>query len=120
MAEINQFAKIHPIVTKEGYLLGLDNSGNYTVVTNVKLKNNELGMCIDTKRLVFMYNGQLINVNEYDSIGASKQLTLGFGYGYDMKEALDYSNVNYDNGDGFTVTYNESNNSLMLNGPFSG
>jgi len=59
---INQFAKINPIVTNDGYLLSKDTDGNFTIKTIVKLKENEIGICLDDKSLIMNYNNTIIKI----------------------------------------------------------
>lgn len=59
---LNQFAKINPIVTSDGYLLEQDNDSNYTRKSLVRLKENEVGICIDDKSFIMLFNGEAIKI----------------------------------------------------------
>ena len=81
---INQFAKISPIVNAQGYLLEKDEKGIYSIVSPVRLKENEIGICIDDKSFITTFNGIGIKIN-----GGIFENSL---------EALEYANKNT-NGD---------------------
>ena len=54
---LNQFAKISPVVNSEGFLLEKDQSGKYSIKSTVQLKENEIGICIDDKSPLTMFEG---------------------------------------------------------------
>ena len=58
---LNQFAKISPIVNSNGFLLEKNQDGIYSAST-VKLKDNEIGICIDDKSIVTVINGEAIKL----------------------------------------------------------
>lgn len=56
---MNQFAKISPVVNSNGYLYEIGSDGTYEsgVLTTVRLKEHEVGICLEDSSLVIMHNG---------------------------------------------------------------
>ena len=59
---INQFAKISPVVNSNGFLLQKDSDGNYTIVSTVRLKENETGICIEDNSILVMFEGNPVKL----------------------------------------------------------
>ena len=59
---LNQFAKISPVVNHEGFLLEKDETGKYSIVSNIKLKENEIGICIEDNSTVVMINNSPVKL----------------------------------------------------------
>lgn len=71
---LNQFAKISPIVDEYGYLLSLDKNGEYTEHTGIKLKENEIGICIYDNSLITIRKGSPIKLGS-DSAANVKNIS---------------------------------------------
>ena len=59
---LNQFAKISPVVNSNGFLLQKDQEGIYSIVSQVKLNNNETGICIEDNSIVVMFEGKPVKL----------------------------------------------------------
>lgn len=80
---INQFAKISPIIDSDGYLYNLNQDGTIVSdsVTNVRLKANEIGIIYKEDVLATMYNDKLIRlgVAVYDNESLNSLLSNNDG-----------------------------------------
>lgn len=59
---LNQFAKISPVVNSNGYLLEKDENGQYTIVSQIRLKENEVGICIEDRSLLVMFESEPVKL----------------------------------------------------------
>ena len=63
--QINQFAKISPLVDRNGRLYNVNIDGSVESLTSspeIFLKNNEIGIVYGENRIVTMYNGDIIDI----------------------------------------------------------
>lgn len=119
---INQFAKISPIINREGYLYNLDSDGNVkneSDISDIRLKTNEIGIIYKEDALATMSNGKLVRiggVSAYDETNIDELLINN-----DNNE-LDGKLIVYKNGDqyqlviikGKTLVLPESNTTRTL------
>lgn len=94
---MNQFAKISPIVDVNGFIMKLDNNGQYTITSDRQLKENEIGICKDDHSLIAMINNGTENV-PIKLIGGSFET---------IDDALEYLTLNYGKLDSQILTFKD-------------
>lgn len=96
---INQFAKISPIINREGYLYNLNSEGlvvDENDVSNIRLKTNEIGIIYKEDALATMSNGKLIRIG---GVSAYDETTIDELLDNNTNRELDGKLIVYKEGD---------------------